>query len=99
MKYSVKNKYNSDDEKCRKFRPNDIVRHFKGNLYRIIAFATNTETGTLEVIYESLYGEYEKRNVWSRPYEMFASKVDLQKYPSATQEYRFEIVEIQNVLN
>ena len=53
MKYEVKEKLNSFGEKHRIFQPNDIVRHFKGNLYRIITIARNTETKELEIIYES----------------------------------------------
>ena len=100
MTYEVKEKFNSLGEKHRNFQPNDIVRHFKGNLYRIIAIARNTETKELEVIYESLYpSDCGSRGVWARPYAMFESKVDKEKYPDAIQEYRMEIVEIQNVLD
>lgn len=99
INYIVKEKLNSSGEKHRMFQPNDIVRHFKGNLYRIITIAKNTETKELEVIYESLYpSEDGNRRIWARPYAMFESKVDTEKYPNALQEYRFEIVEIQNVL-
>ena len=42
MTYKVKEKMNSFGEKHRMFQPNDIVRHFKGNLYRIITIARNT---------------------------------------------------------
>ena len=66
MTYEVKEKMNSFGEKHRMFQPNDIVRHFKGNLYRIITIAKNTETKELEVIYESLYPSSDdgKRGVW-----------------------------------
>ena len=69
-------------------------------MYRIIAIARNTETKELEVVYESLYPFFEdgRREIWTRPYNMFESKVNVEKYPDVTQEYRFEIVEIQNVL-
>ena len=67
----------------------DIVRHFKGGLYRIIATGMHTETGEDLVIYQSL----KDQRVWARPYKMFMGKVDKEKYPDATQEYRLELVE------
>lgn len=100
MKYEVREKLNFCGRKHRIFQPNDIVRHFKGNLYRIIAIARNTESKELEVIYESLYSADDgERKVWARPYIMFEDKVDVEKYPDVMQEYRFEIVQMQNVLN
>ena len=54
----------------------------------------------LEIIYESLYPSADdgRRGVWARPYSMFESKVDFEKYPNAMQEYGMESVEIQDVL-
>ena len=62
-------------------------RHFKGGEYHIVCIATHTETGETLVIYRDVhdYGA-----VYARPYDMFAGKVDKEKYPDATQEYRFE---------
>ncbi len=70
-----------------------IYRHFKGDLYRVVLIARHTETQEMMVVYHALYGEY---GFFARPYEMFASPVDREKYPDATQEYRFEKCE-QNI--
>ena len=41
----------------RVFNKGDIVRHFKGKYYKVLAIAVHTETRELFVIYEALYGE------------------------------------------
>lgn len=69
-------------------------RHFKGNLYKVLLVAYDSETNNDEepkklVVYESLYGEHK---VWVRPYDMFLSKVDKEKYPDVEQEYRFQYI-------
>lgn len=68
---------------------NGIYRHFKGNLYKVIGVALDSETKEEIVIYETLYGE---KNLWVRKKEMFLSEVDRQKYPEVTQKYRFELI-------
>lgn len=74
----------------RDFQPGDTVQHFKGGLYRIVAIGTNTETEEKMVVYQSL----KDQRVWIRPYDMFISKVDREKYPNAYQPYRLIKVKI-----
>ncbi|MCR4741031.1 MAG: DUF1653 domain-containing protein [Lachnospiraceae bacterium] len=67
-------------------KPLQIYKHFKGNLYQIVDIAENTETGEKLVIYRSLI---EPDKTWARDLEMFMSRVDKEKYPDVTEEYRF----------
>lgn len=75
----------------------DLIQHFKREtiedetsgdyLYQYIGIAQHTETGKKLVVYRALYGDF---NIYTRPYDMFFSKVDKEKYPDIKQEYRLE---------
>ena len=58
-------------------KPNDVkggalYRHFKGDLYRVCEFATNTETGETIFTYKNVHSG----TIWVGPIEMFCEMVD-----------------------
>lgn len=72
---------------------NRIYKHFKGDYYIVLGIGKHSETLENCVIYRSLYGNGE---IFLRPLESFISLVDKEKYPNATQKYKFELQEIES---
>ncbi len=82
-----------------RFKPGDIVAHFKREmlspeekstnkyLYKIIGEAQHTETKEKLMIYMALYDDF---GIYARPFDMFTGEVDRDKYPDIKQFYRFE---------
>lgn len=71
-------------------RPQEMYRHFKGNLYQIRCLAKHSETREPMVVYQAMYGTFE---IYVRPLSMFMEEVDREKYPDVKQRYRFELLQ------
>lgn len=67
-----------------------LYKHFKGRLYYVKDIAINSETREKYVVYQQLYGDHV---TYIRPFDMFMSEVDTEKYPDVKQKYRFEYIE------
>lgn len=71
-------------------RPQEMYRHFKGNIYQIRCLAKHSETGEMMVVYQAMYDTFQ---IYVRPLAMFMEEVDSVKYPDARQKYRFELIQ------
>lgn len=58
----------------------EVYKHFKGNVYRVVAIAKHSETLEEMVVYQELNGE----NIYVRPLPMFVERLD-------DGTYRFEL--------
>lgn len=66
-----------------------IYKHFKGNLYEVLAVAVHTESEEKLVVYQSVDNP---DRVFARPLEMFMSDIDRFRYPLIRAKYRFTLV-------
>ncbi|MBQ2676162.1 MAG: DUF1653 domain-containing protein [Clostridia bacterium] len=61
-------------------------RHFKGNEYKVLFVAKDSETLEDMVVYQALYGE---QHIWVRPLKMFCETIQR----DGKQMKRFEFIE------
>lgn len=73
----------------REVKQNQIYRHFKGMIVKVILIARDSETLEDMVVYNHI----DTDEYWVRPLSMFLEEVDHKKYPDVKQKYRFELIE------
>ena len=71
-----------------------VYKHFKGDYYIVEDIGLYSETMEKCVVYRALYGD---NTLYARPYDMFMSEVDHEKYPEVKQKYRLELQDIKSV--
>ena len=77
----------------REVKINSLYKHFKGHTYKVIAIGFNSETYDERNPLKSkmvVYQNIDTNETWIRPYDVFVSEVDHDKYPDVKQKYRFE---------
>ncbi len=71
-----------------------VYRHFKGMYIYVEGIGYHSETQEKYVIYRELRDD----KIWIRPYDMFLSEVDHEKYPDIKQKHRFELQNLDDNL-
>lgn len=69
--------------------PGEFYRHFKGNIYKIIAIAKSADDLRDMVVYQGMYAPF---TTYVRSLSEFTDGVDYDKYPEATDRYRFTLM-------
>lgn len=67
----------------REVKVNQMYRHFKGDIVKVLYIAQDSETLKELVVYEH------NNKIWVRDKDMFLSLVDKNKYPNCKYKYRF----------
>lgn len=67
-------------------------RHFKGGKYKVLAIGQDSESSTLLVVYQALYGDHK---IWVRPKEMFDGLVEkdgqlIKRFTEITEKEAYE---------
>lgn len=77
----------------REVKVGNLYKHFKGHVYKVVEIAYDSENYNEDSPEESrmvVYQNIEDGKCWVRPYSMFNSLMDKEKYPDVIQKYRFE---------
>lgn len=70
-------------------KPQEMYRHYKGEIYQIRCLAKHGETGEMMVVYQAMYDTFQ---IYVISLSMFMKEIDTAVYPDARQQYDFELV-------